>query len=96
MRIYVLLETQENGIDRPVAVTQNEVEAEKFYQANTKDRDVIPFVLDEIPMMTGQPATPPPDIDPAVHSLNETTRIMQDTSAKMQEALKKLKERKKK
>jgi hypothetical protein len=98
MTVYVLLELQETGLWRPVAVTQDEDIAENFYQHDTKDRDWIPFQLDEVPMLTG---VPPKQVQPnAPHpmqkKIEETTKLMETTNNNLQEMMEKLKNRRKK
>lgn len=57
--IYVLMDNVDDR-ERPVGVTRYKDKAEAFYQEDTRNRDVIMFIEEELPFMTGIPSTPPP------------------------------------
>jgi len=95
MLVYVLMQIDlDTKVERPCAVASTEQQAEQFYSLDMKHHDYIPFNLDEIPMLSGKPyETPAPN--PQEEAIRGTTHSLQETTRLMQEMIKNFKKRRK-
>jgi len=79
--------------EHPVAVVSNEAVAEQFYQHDPKNRDWIPFNLDEVPEQTGVPGNPIPPAPPSMDEIEATRKRVEETTQSMQQFLEQMKNR---
>jgi hypothetical protein len=96
MVVYVLMDMEE-GREFPVGVVTDEALANRFYQGDTDNRDVIKFVLDEMPGFTGVPPAPEPQTGehPMSKAVADATKQIRENTKKMQDALIALRNKKK-
>ncbi len=94
MTVYVLLEAQDGNPDRPVAVVSKQEDAEFFYQQDPKNRDWIPFNMDENPVVSGTPAKMPERHPIEEHVINTSNNIA-ETNKLMREMMEEMKKRRK-
>lgn len=98
--VYVLLtvDLARNGDTQshPIGVVTSEAVAESFYKADHATRDYVPFLLDEVPEISGEMSsyTPPKPVKPATPQFSqETMDNLAKTRKMIEEATQKLKSR---
>lgn len=103
--VYVLFEYDPSVTgpkkEHPVGVVSSEEVAEAFYQHDPKNRDWIPFNLDEVPEQTGVPGSlipekPKPAVDYGQlrSEVEQTKKQVIETNRRMQELTQRLRKRK--
>jgi hypothetical protein len=95
--VYVLLKYDSSvKKEHPVGVISSEKDADSFYNQDPKNRDWIPFILDEVPEHTGTPSSyVPPKQKPSedLHTqLDAANKRIKELKLLLNEANKRTKE----